>query len=130
MLESIPSPVPVVASNALYEIADAWLAQLDDRVRAGEISQATRDNYAQGFQRFAAFADRTPITGTLVLNWIAAQNFATTPALNGIFIESNTPINRVKAVLTEPDFLWDGWFNLITARPMPTYSVPGLVDHF
>jgi len=72
MLESIPSPVPVVASNALYEIADAWLAQLDDRVRAGEISQATRDNYAQGFQRFAAFADRTPITGTLVLNWIAA----------------------------------------------------------
>lgn len=67
--------------------------------------------------------------GTLEI-WHLAQNFATTPALNGIFIESNTPINRVKAVLTEPDFLWDGWFNLITARPMPTYSVPGLVDHF
>ena len=52
--------------------------------------------------------------GTLDI-WHLAQNFATTPALNGIFIESNTPINRVKAVLTEPDFLWDGWFNLITA---------------
>ena len=51
-------------------------------------------------------------------------------ARDGIFIESNAPINRIKAVTTEPDFLWDGWFNLINARPMPTYSVPGLVDHF
>ena len=26
--------------------------------------------------------------------------------------------------------LFDAYFDLICARPMPVYSVPGLVDHF
>ena len=62
--------------------------------------------------------------------WHLAQDFDTTPALNASFIESETPVERVIAVPTEPHFLWDGWFKLKCARPMPTYSVPGLIDHF
>ena len=62
--------------------------------------------------------------------WHLAQDFASLPALNASFIQSNTPVARVIAVETEPHFLWDGYFNLITARPMPTYSVPGYIDHF
>lgn len=68
-------------------------------------------------------------TGTLDI-WHLAQDFTTLPSLNASFIESNTPVDRVIAVTTEPHFLWDGWFKLTCARPMPTYSVPGLVDHF
>ena len=52
------------------------------------------------------------------------------PALNGFFIEQNTPVDRVIAVTNQPHFLWDGYFNLICARPVPTYSLPGLIDHF
>ena len=62
--------------------------------------------------------------------WHLAQDFSALPALHGSFIESNTPVQRVIAVETEPHFLWDGFFNLVCARPMPTYSVPGYIDHF
>ena len=62
--------------------------------------------------------------------WHLGQEFQSLPVLNGFFIEQNTPVDRVIAVTNQPHFLWDGYFNLICARPMPTYSVPGLVDHF
>lgn len=62
--------------------------------------------------------------------WHLAQDFSSLPALNASFIESNTPVDRVIAVPSEPHFLWDGFFNLVCARPMPTYSVPGYIDHF
>lgn len=61
--------------------------------------------------------------------WHLAQDFASLPALNASFIQENPPIARVVAVPTEPHFLFDAYFDLKTARPMPTYSVPGLIDH-
>ena len=36
----------------------------------------------------------------------------------------------VIAVQDEPQFLLDTYFSLNCVRPMPVYSVPGLVDHF
>lgn len=63
--------------------------------------------------------------------WHLSQDFASLPVLNSSFIQENPPIDRVKALTdTYPDFLLDAYFDLKTARPMPTYSVPGLVDHF
>ena len=62
--------------------------------------------------------------------WHLAQDFSAKPELNSSFIESNTPVQRVIAVETEPHLLLDLFFNLTCARPMPTYSVPGLIDHF
>lgn len=61
--------------------------------------------------------------------WHLAQNFSTRPTLNSTFIQENPPISRVIAVPTDPQFLLDGHVDYIHARPMPTYSVPGLVDH-
>jgi len=48
------------------------------------------------------------------------------------FIESDThdSLQRIKAVNTEPDFIFDSYFDLNCVRPMPVYSVPGLMDHF
>lgn len=63
--------------------------------------------------------------------WHLAQDFgATAPALNSAFIKENPPIDRVIAVPAEPHFLCDIWFDLECSRPMPVYSVPGLIDHF
>lgn len=52
------------------------------------------------------------------------------PALNEDFITENPPIDRVIAVPSEPHIIMDTHFNLRCARPMPVYSVPGLIDHF
>ncbi len=62
--------------------------------------------------------------------WHLAQEFSTLPVLNSTFIQENPPMDRILAVNTEPDFLFDSYFSIKTARPMPTYSVPGLIDHF
>lgn len=62
--------------------------------------------------------------------WHLAQEFSSLPTLNATFITDNPPLDRVIATPDEPHFLFDSYFNLITARPMPTYSVPGLIDHF
>lgn len=62
--------------------------------------------------------------------WHLSQEFSSLPGLNQTFIEENPPIDRVVSVTTEPDFTFDSYFNLQCARPMPLYSVPGLIDHF
>lgn len=63
--------------------------------------------------------------------WHLGQDFGTTlPVLDSSFIEENPPIDRVIAVPSEPQFLFDIWFDLKCDRPMPVYSVPGLIDHF
>lgn len=62
--------------------------------------------------------------------WHLAQDFATRPVLNQSFIEEDPPIDRVIAVPSEPQFFLDCWFITNHVRPMPTYGVPGLIDHF
>jgi len=62
--------------------------------------------------------------------WHLSQDFATLPVLNEEFIVENPPLDRVIAVTTEPHFLFDSYFKVRCARPMPVYGVPGLIDHF
>lgn len=62
--------------------------------------------------------------------WHLAQKFDNLPTLSQQFIEENVPVERVVAVENEPHFLLDAYFKLKCTRPMPVYSVPGLMDHF
>lgn len=63
--------------------------------------------------------------------WHYALDFKTTrPLLNATFIEDNPPVQRTIAVQDQPEFLFDAWFDIRAARPMPVYSVPGYTDHF
>jgi len=62
--------------------------------------------------------------------WHLALDFSVVPVLNATFIEDNPPFSRVIAVTAEPEFFGDFYFDLKCARPMPTFSVPGMVDHF
>jgi len=97
------------------------------------------DNNVFGYQeRYAEYrykpslitgAFRSNFTGTLD-SWHLAQNFGSLPTLGSTFIVENAPMSRIKAVSTDPDFIMDSFFSLKCARPMPTYSVPGLIDHF
>lgn len=63
-------------------------------------------------------------------SWHLAQKFSSLPTLSSQFIQDNPPVERVVAVTGEPQFLFDSYIRLKCARPMPVYSVPGLVDHF
>ncbi|WP_281757411.1 major capsid protein [Succinatimonas hippei] len=97
------------------------------------------DDDAFGYQeRYAEYRYKPSlITGKFRSNdpqsldvWHLSQYFQNLPVLNDEFIEDAPPINRVVAVQDEPHFLLDVYFNLKCTRPMPLYSVPGLIDHF
>lgn len=62
--------------------------------------------------------------------WHLSQDFASRPLLNSTFIQENPPFDRVIAVPSEPQFIGDFYFRNRTARPMPVYGVPGMIDHF
>ncbi len=62
--------------------------------------------------------------------WHLAQDFASLPVLDDVFIEETPPVDRIIAVQDEPHFLFDSYTRMHCARPMPMYGVPGLIDHF
>lgn len=62
--------------------------------------------------------------------WTLTQRFDSLPVLNQEFIQDDPPIDRIIAVPSEPHFIMDVYFQYHCTRPMPTYSVPGLIDHF
>ena len=75
---------------------------------------------------------RSTAAGTIDA-WHLAQKFTTTPTLNTTFIQDNPPVSRVVAVgagANGQQFIFDSFFDVKKARPMPMYSVPGLIDHF
>lgn len=99
----------------------------------------TLDNGVFGYQeRFAEYRYKPSlITGKFRSNdpqsldiWHLAQDFEALPTLSDTFIQENPPIDRVIATPDEPQFLFDSYFDYKCARPMPVYSVPGLIDHF
>jgi len=114
----------------------------------GEQAVLSKEIYADGSsddenvfgyqERFAEYRYKpSQITGqfrstyaTSLDAWHLSQEFSSRPTLNETFIEDNPPVDRVIAVPSEPHLIFDAYFNLKCARPMPTYSVPGLIDHF
>jgi hypothetical protein len=114
----------------------------------GEQAVLNKEIYAQGTaaddqvfgyqERYAEYRYKPSIiTGAFRSNaaasldsWHLAQDFSALPALNSAFIEDNPPVSRVVAVPSEPEFLFDGYFDMNCVRPMPLYGVPGMVDHF
>ena len=75
---------------------------------------------------------RSTTSGTLDA-WHLAQKFTSLPTLNNTFIQDTPPVDRVVAVGASANgqqFLFDSFFDVTMARPMPMYSVPGLIDHF
>jgi hypothetical protein len=134
--------------NRMWSRQDRWDFYWPALAHLGEQAVLNKEIYADGSanddavfgyqERYAEYRYKpSMITGIMrsdaassLDNWHVAQDFASLPALNASFIEENPPIDRVVAVPSEPDLLFDAYFNLKCARPMPVYSVPGLIDHF
>jgi hypothetical protein len=75
---------------------------------------------------------RSTASGTLDA-WHLSQKFTSAPTLNNTFIQDTPPVDRIVAVGSAANgkqFLFDAFFDIRMARPMPMYSVPGLIDHF
>jgi len=103
------------------------------------VAGAASDDEVFGYQeRFAEYryspslikgkfrsTDPTPLD-----MWHLAEEFATVPAFNDVFIVQNTPIERAIVIDTEPDLLMDMWFNYKHARPMMTYPTPVNLGRF
>ena len=134
--------------NRMWSRQDRWDFYWPALAHLGEQAVLNKEIYADGSanddavfgyqERYAEYRYKpSMITGIMrsdaalsLDNWHVAQDFGSLPALNASFIEENPPIDRVVAVPSEPDLLFDAFFNLKCARPMPVYSVPGLIDHF
>jgi hypothetical protein len=75
---------------------------------------------------------RSTAAGTID-GWHLAQKFTALPTLNDTFIKDTPPVSRIVAVGSAANgqqFIFDAFFDVKKARPMPMYSVPGLIDHF
>jgi hypothetical protein len=102
----------------------------------------TTDNSVFGYQeRWAEYRYypsrisslfRSTAAGTID-GWHLAQKFTAVPTLNTTFIQDTPPVARTLAVgaaANGQQFIFDSFFDVKKARPMPMYSVPGLIDHF
>ena len=102
----------------------------------------TQDNSVFGYQeRWAEYRyNPSQITGLFkstsagtIDPWHYSQKFTSLPTLNSTFIQDTPPLSRNLAVGTGANgqqLLLDAFFDITAARPMPMYSVPGLIDHF
>ena len=106
------------------------------------VTGASTDNDVFGYQeRWAEYRYypsrisslfRSTASGTID-GWHLAEKFTTLPTLSSTFIQSTPPVSRVVAVGSAANgqqFIFDSFFDVKKARPMPMYSVPGLIDHF
>lgn len=134
--------------NRMFSRRTRWDYYWPALAHIGEQAVLNKEIYLQGTsadedvfgyqERFAEYRYKPSlITGQMRSNyaqsldtWHLAQDFGSLPELNASFIEDNPPIERVIAIPSEPHFIFDSYFNLRCARPMPVYGVPGLIDHF
>lgn len=103
---------------------------------------SANDNSVFGYQeRWAEYRYKpSQITGyfrstsaSTLDGWHLSQRFTACPTLNSTFISDTPPLSRALAVgaaANGQQFIFDSFFNCTKARPLPMYSVPGLIDHF
>ena len=141
--------------NRMFSRSTRWDFYWPALAHLGEQAVLNKEIYAQGDQlptpstnddakvfgyqeRFAEYRYKpSQITGEMRSNfassldvWHLAQDFDSLPTLGFGFLKEDPPVERVLAVTLAPQFLLDVHFNYRCARPMPTYSVPGMMDHF
>lgn len=99
--------------DEVFGYQEAWA---EYRYKPSRVSGAFRSNYAQSLD-----------------SWHYAEKLDSLPTLSPTFLEqSQNVVDRTLAVSSavEDQFIADFYFDMVTVRPMPTYSVPGLSNHF
>ncbi len=98
--------------NEAFGYQEAWA---EYRYKPSRVSGAMRSNYQ-----------------TTLDAWHYADKYASQPILSSEWIdETSANIDRTLAVqsTTEDQFIADFYFACEATRPMPLYSIPGLIDH-
>ena len=101
---------------------------------------ASGDENVFGYQEAWAEYRYKPSIATGLLNpsannsldfWTLTNKFSSVPTLSKTFIEQDrSALARALVTGTDgPDFIADFFFRDIAVRPMPVYSIPGLIDH-
>lgn len=105
------------ADDEVFGYQEAWA---DYRYAPSYVTGAFRSNLSEGER------------GGSLDAWHLADYYSELPSLSDTWIEEgDESMNRVLAVSSEVEnqFLADMYFVNKTTRPMPLYSVPGLIDH-
>lgn len=100
------------ADEEAFGYQEAWA---DYRYKPSRVSGDMRSNYAQTLD-----------------SWHYADHYTEQPKLSSTWMmETMNNIDRTLAVQSsvEDQFIADFYFKAQTTRPMPIYSVPGLIDH-
>lgn len=101
------------ADEQAFGYQEAWA---DYRYKPSQVTGAFRSNYAQSLDF-----------------WHYADYYSTQPTLSAAWIkETRNNLDRTIAVSEqlEDQLLADFYFKMKMARPMPIYSIPGLIDHY
>lgn len=99
--------------DEVFGYQEAWA---DYRYKPSRVSSAMRSSYAQSLDvwHYADYYDYTKVPPVLGDEWIR---------------ETKVNVQRTLAVQDEDQFIADFYFKANYVRPMPVYSIPGLVDH-
>ncbi|QXP08650.1 MAG: major capsid protein [Arizlama microvirus] len=123
---------------ALAHLGEQAILNKEIYIDATSIGNGDMDDVFGYQERFAEYRYKpSKITGKFRSNdtasldaWHLGIEFGAQPTLNSTFITDSPPIDRVIATPSEPHFIFDSYISMRCARPMPVYSVPGLIDHF
>lgn len=99
--------------DEVFGYQEAWA---DYRYKPNRVSGEMRSTYAQSLDV-----------------WHLGDDYSQLPALSDSWIrEDKTNVDRVLAVTSENSnqLFMDCYVKNITTRPMPMYSIPGLIDHY
>lgn len=102
---------------------------------AGRVVNDKAFGYQEAWAHYRYFPDI--VTGEMRSNyeqsldiWHWADDYETIPSLGSEWIdETKENIERTLAVQNHDQFFGDFYFGAVYTRPMPLYSVPGLIDH-
>ena len=102
-----------VEDEEVFGYQEAWA---DYRYKPNRVSGEMRSQYAQSLDV-----------------WHLADDYSRLPALSDAWIrEDKNTVDRVLAVTSQNSnqLFMDCYIKNITTRPMPMYSIPGLIDHY
>lgn len=98
------------ADDQVFGYQEAWA---DYRYQPNMVTAEMRSNYSQSLD---------------IWHW--ADDYSTRPYLDSDWIDEPTEnVERTLAVQDQDQFFGDFYFGTVWTRPMPLYSIPGLIDH-
>ena len=104
------------------------------------VTGTSADDLPFGYQEYAAEYRYKPSQVTSYMNplqsssfnfWTLSDRYTSTPTLSSSFLEEDRT-NLIDALVSGssgPDFICDFYFQDTAVRPMPMFSIPGLIDH-